>query len=49
MPRKKYHVTLTAEERTQLEQLLRGGKAGVTPFFRLSRLSVVRQPGARAA
>jgi transposase len=26
MPKKKYLVTLTADERTQLEQLLRGGK-----------------------
>ncbi len=27
MPKKKYLVTLTDDERTQLEQLLRGGKA----------------------
>ncbi len=34
MPKKKYLVTLTAEERTQLEQLLRGGKAATRKVTR---------------
>lgn len=34
MPKKKYLVTLTAEERAQLEQLLRGGKAATRKVTR---------------
>ncbi len=34
MPKKKYLVTLTAEERTQLEQLLRSGKAATRKVTR---------------
>ncbi len=34
MPKKKYLVTLTDEERTQLEQLLRGGKAATRKVTR---------------
>ncbi len=34
MPKKKYHVTLTDEERTQLEQLLRGGKVAARKVTR---------------
>src|SRR3989440_11729105 len=34
MPKKKYLVTLTAEERTHLEQLLRGGKAATRKVTR---------------
>ena len=34
MPKKKYLVTLSAEERSQLEQLLRGGKAATRKVTR---------------
>lgn len=34
MPKKKYLVTLTADERTQLEQLLRGGQAATRKVTR---------------
>lgn len=34
MPKKKYLVTLTADERTQLQQLLRGGKAATRKVTR---------------
>lgn len=34
MPKKKYLVSLTADERTQLEQLLRGGKAATRKVTR---------------
>ena len=34
MPKKKYLVTLTDEERTQLEQLLRGGKTATRKVTR---------------
>ncbi len=34
MPKKKYLVTLTDEERTQLEQLLRGGKVATRKVTR---------------
>jgi transposase len=34
MPKKKYLVTLTAEERTQLQQLLKGGKAATRKVTR---------------
>src|SRR5215216_5226662 len=34
MPKKKYLVTLTAEERSQLERLLRGGKAATRKVTR---------------
>jgi len=34
MPKKKYLVTLTDEERTQMEQLLRGGKAATRKVTR---------------
>ncbi len=34
MPKKKYLVTLTDDERTQLEQLLRGGKAATRKVTR---------------
>ena len=34
MPKKKYLVTLTDDERTQLQQLLRGGKAATRKVTR---------------
>jgi transposase len=34
MPKKKYVVTLTDDERTQLQQLLRGGKAAIRKVTR---------------
>jgi transposase len=34
MPKKKYHVALSAEERTTLEHLLRSGKAGARKLTR---------------
>jgi len=40
MPKKKYHVTLSAEERMTIEQLLWQGKAGTR---RLTRARILLQ------